>query len=117
MPEHTSPTYHAPEALRAYAVASPRRFHAAQTQPAASMTVVWGDGVGIAASKQFTVCSFVRESTMTLTATTIPFSIFPFPFSSFAHIPNIGYNRRRKQTRASASVVLFFNAVSCSFAV
>ena len=36
------------------------------------MTVVWGDGVGIAASKQFTVCSFVRESTMTLTATTIP---------------------------------------------
>jgi hypothetical protein len=87
------------------------------------MPVVWGDGVGIAASKQFTVCSFVRESTMTLTATTIPtipnfpFSIFHFPFSSFAQIPNIGYNRRRKQTRASASVVLFFNAVSCSFAV
>jgi hypothetical protein len=84
------------------------------------MPVVWGDGVGIAASKQFTMCSFVRESTMTLTATTIPnfpFSIFHFPFSSFAQIPNIGYNRRRKQTRASASVVLFFNAVSCSFAV
>jgi hypothetical protein len=37
--------------------------------------------------------------------------------TSFAQIVNIGYNRRRKQTRASASVVLFFNAVSCSFAV
>jgi hypothetical protein len=47
---------------------------------------------------------------------TLPPSAFLLP-PSFAQIPNIGYNRRRKQTRASASVVLFFNAVSCSFAV
>jgi hypothetical protein len=46
----------------------------------------------------------------------LPPSNFILP-TSFAQIPNIGYNRRRKQTRASASVVLFFIAVSCSFAV
>jgi hypothetical protein len=79
------------------------------------MPVVWGDGVGIAASKQFTVCSFVRESTMTLTATTIP--NFPFSIFHFLHLPKsptsaiIGGASRQGRQPVSCCFLMRFRAV------